>query len=283
MRKTGLCLDVVLKIVKYLSLNDVITIFSNDILPLLQKYKITLPIVEPTNRFMQTMIENINRDQIVSLRLKGNQIRSIMELTSPSILHNVRVVTLLNLQHVNHLNEFKIRLPNLAGLFLRYDKEVDFHSICKVFNYIEQPMQRFKIHCGYLRCPHRHTSIILKKIKNLNETVEYFLLHVTHASMGFLKNCAQYYTTCFLMAITDFIKIMRKVRYVDLIVSSINVDRLLDIKEWTSLVTTCHQLEKITIKVLRNTSQDTQLTENIERIQQELFNVRQNIEFQMTF
>ncbi|CAF3798729.1 unnamed protein product [Rotaria sp. Silwood1] len=220
------------------------------------------------------MIENINRDQIVSLRLKGNQIRSIMELTSPSIFHNVRVVTLLNLQHVNHLNDFKIRLPNLAGPFLRYDSKVDFHSVCKVFNYSEQPMQRFKIHCGYLRCPHRHTSIILKKIKNLNETVEYFLLNVTHASMGFLKNCAQYYTTCFLMAITDFIKIMRKVRH---------VDRLLDIKEWTSLVTTCHQLEKITIKVIRNTSQDIQLTENIERIQQELFNVRQNIEFQMTF
>ncbi|CAF5169485.1 unnamed protein product, partial [Rotaria sp. Silwood1] len=78
---------------------------------------------------MQTMIENINRDQIVSLRLKGNQIRSIMELTSPSIFHNVRVVTLLNLQHVNHLNDFKIRLPNLAGPFLRYDSKVDFHSV----------------------------------------------------------------------------------------------------------------------------------------------------------
>ncbi|CAF2768867.1 unnamed protein product [Rotaria sp. Silwood2] len=283
MRKTGLCLDVVLEIVKYLSLNDVVTIFSNDILPLLEKCKMILPIVEPTNRFMENMIKNINREQIISLRLKGNEIRSIMESTSSSIFHNVIVVTLLNLQHVNHVNEFKTRLPNLAGLSLRYDHEVDFHSVCKVFNYIEQPMKRFKIHCGYLRCPHRHISIMLKKIKNLNETVEYFVLNVAHASMGFIKNCAQYYATCFLMAITDFIKIMRNVRHVGLIIDSINVDRLFDVKEWTSLVTACHQLEKIRIKIIRNTSEDIRLTENIERIQQELSNVRQNIEFQVTF
>ncbi|CAF4061835.1 unnamed protein product, partial [Rotaria sordida] len=120
-KKTSLCWDIILEITKYLSLNDAVTIFPIDILHLLRKYKVRLPIVEPSDRFMKTMIKNIDNEQIVSLHLKENQLRSTIELASASIFTNIISVTLINLQHVNQINEFQTCFPNLICLSLYYN------------------------------------------------------------------------------------------------------------------------------------------------------------------
>ncbi|CAF3619994.1 unnamed protein product [Rotaria sp. Silwood1] len=278
-RKTGLCRDIILEMIIYLSLNDAVTIFSLDILPLLRRYKIRLPIVEPSDTFMKTMIEKIDREQIVSLHLKENQLSSIMFLASSSIFTNIKSITLFNLQQMNQINEFKTPFPNLTCLSFRYDNQVDFHSLCKVFNHIQNPIKRLEIHCDSVRCSHRHTYIILSKIKNLNFTVESFVLDVTGDSMSVKNDCAQFHATCFLMTMADFIKIMRNIRYVRLTVNNINVEKLLDINEWKSLIITCVRLEKIKLKLIKNMPQNTQTKQNILEIQQKLSNVRHNIEF----
>ncbi|CAF1127430.1 unnamed protein product [Rotaria sordida] len=130
-KKTSLCWDIILEITKYLSLNDAVTIFSIDILHLLRKYKVRLPIVEPSDRFMKTMIKNIDNEQIVSLHLKENQLRSTIELASASIFTNIISVTLINLQHVNQINEFQTCFPNLICLSLCYNNEIDFHRLLR--------------------------------------------------------------------------------------------------------------------------------------------------------
>ncbi|CAF4653658.1 unnamed protein product [Rotaria sp. Silwood1] len=278
-RKTSLCWDIVLEIAKYLSLNDIVNIFPIDILPLLQNYKIRLPIIEPSDTFMKIMIEKIDSEQIVSLCLKESHLKSIIQLTSASIFTNIIYLILIDLQHVNLINEFKTYFSNLTCLSLCYNNEIDFHRICKIFNHIQNPIKRFEIHCGYVLCSHRRTRHFFSKINNLNFTIEYFLLDMTHASMTFLTNCSQYYKTCFLMTTTDFIKLMPNIRYVRLIANNINVEKLLDINDWKSLVMACHHLEKVTLKVIKSTSQDAQLTQNILQIQQELSNVRKEIKF----
>ncbi|CAF1415231.1 unnamed protein product, partial [Rotaria sordida] len=195
-KKTSLCWDIILEITKYLSLNDAVTIFSIDILHLLRKYKVRLPIVEPSDRFMKTMIKNIDNEQIVSLHLKENQLRSTIELASASIFTNIISVTLINLQHVNQINEFQTCFPNLICLSLYYNNEIDFHRLCKIFNHIQNPIKRFEIHCDYILCSHRHTSHFFSKINNLKFTIEYFLLDMTHGSMTWINNCSQYHKTC---------------------------------------------------------------------------------------
>ncbi|CAF1450218.1 unnamed protein product [Rotaria sordida] len=205
-----------------------------------------------------------------------------MELASASIFTNIISFTLINLQHVNQINEFQTCFPNLICLSLCYNNEIDFHRLCKIFNHIQNPIKRFEIHCDYILCSHRHTSHFFSKINNLKFTIEYFLLDMTHSSMTWINNCSQYHKTCVLMTTTDFIQIMPNIRYVHLIVNNINIDKLLDINNWKGLVMRCHHLEKITLKTNKSISQDTQLTENILKIQQELSNVRQKIKFHVT-
>jgi hypothetical protein len=271
----------ILEIVKYLSLNDAVTSFSTDILPLLWKCGIKLPIIEPSDIFMKTMIEKIDREQIVSLRLKAAYFKSTMELSSSTIFNNIKILTLLDLQRVGQINNFNIFFPNLTCLSLCYDKEMDFHTLCRIFNHFQNSIKRLKIHCGYVLCSHRRTDLIFKKLNQLNRTIEYLQVDVAHMSMSLRHDCSQYYNTCLLKTTIDFIKIMLNIQYVHLIINEGNVERLLDVNEWKSLVPACRQLKKVILQVTKSMSQDTQLAEKVLKIQKDLSNGEQIIKFEM--
>jgi hypothetical protein len=278
---TGLCWEIILEVVKYLSLNDAVTSFSTDILPLLWKYDIKLPIIEPSDIFMKTMIEKIDREQIVSLCLKAAYFKSTMELSSSTIFNNIKILTLLNLQHVSQINDFKIFSPNLTCLSLCNEKEMDFHTLCRIFNHIQNSIKRLKIHCSYILCSHRRTDLIFKNLKQLNRTIEYLLVDVAHMSMPLRNDCSQYYNTCLLKTTIDFIKIMPNIQYVHLIINEGNVERLLDVNEWKSLVPACRRLKKVILQVTKSMSQDKQLAEKVLKIQKELCHGEQTIKFEM--
>ncbi len=71
------------------------------------------------------------------------------------------------------------------------------------------------------------------------------------------------------------------IRYVRVIINQGHIETLLDGNEWMSLVEKCKQLDKITLKVLRNMSQDVQLEQKIQDIKNSLHSTRQSIKFEI--
>jgi len=266
----------VLKIAEYLSLNDLITTFSFRILPLLP---MKLPIVQPTSEFMRTMIQKINYERIISLRLKADNLISIMEYPSAFILSNIIILILDNLQDVNQINEMKTFFSNLTCLSLRYEGKVSFHRLGNILNQIQIPIQRFEIYCTSIACSHNRTELLF--IRKINPTVETFVLNVAYTSLSLVNNCVQNYPKCVLRTITDFIKIMPNIQSVYLIINKGNVETLLDVGEWMGLAKICNKLEKITLKVITNMSKDTELVQKIQEMKNGLHVVRESIKGQV--
>ncbi len=252
------------------------TIFSVNIIPLLTKYDIILPIVQPSERFMKEIIQKINNKNIISLHLTGNNLRSTMHLASSVTFVNVKSLSINNFQRANDLNELITYFPKLQRLCLYFDNEIDLHNICRLFNQIQIPIKQLEIHCGYILCSHYRTDLVFSKINKFNCTVEFFSLHVRNLVIP--KNlCKQNYDTCFLRTTTDFVKTMLNIRDIRFIINKGNVMKLLDATEWTSLEV-CHNLKKVTIKMIEKTSSDTQLKERILKAQNDLLNARQTIQ-----
>jgi hypothetical protein len=238
-----------------------------------------LPIVQPTDEFMRTMIQKINYERIISLRLKADNLRSIMEYRSAVIFSNIIILILDNLQDVNQINEVKTFISNLTCLSLRYEDEISFHRLGRIANRIQIPIKRFEIYCTSIACSHDRPELLF--IKKHNPTIETFVLNVAHTSLSLVNNCVQNYAKCVLRTITDFIKIMSNIRYVYVIINKGNVETLLDVDEWMAVAKRCEQLEKITLKVIKNMSKDTQLAQKIQEMENGLHIIRESIKFEV--
>ncbi|CAF4737860.1 unnamed protein product, partial [Rotaria sp. Silwood2] len=260
-RKTGLCWEIILQISEYLSLNDAVTIFSTDILRLLQKSKRKLSIVEPSDIFMKTLIKKINNERIISLRIKANSFNSTIKFAPLYIYNNIQSFTLVNLEDKKQINQFKLYFPNLTRLSFYYDTKVNFCVLCKIINQIPKSVKRFEIHCHYIDCPHRHGRQLITSIDQTNDTVEYFLLNMAPSFKTLINICFQGYYACFSVSTIDFIKSMLNVQDVHFIINEYNVKKFLDINEWKNLVEMRQQLRNVILQSVRCMSPDTQLKE----------------------
>lgn len=258
-----------------------INTFSIAILPLLWKYNIQLPIVQPSDEFMKKIIKKINHEQIISLRIKADHFKRTMELANSDTFTNIKSLTFDNLQKLMQIYGIRKYFPRPTSLSLHYTGEIDFHKVCKIFNLIPDSVQRLKIHCGSINCSHDYLKLLFTGIDNFNTIIKYFTLHVGHTSWSLVNHCVQGHKKCILRTITDFIRIMFNIQHVCVIVNKGNVETWLDVNEWTGLVDKCRQLEKITLKVIRNVSNGTQLIEKIQEIEDSLHNKRDSIKFQV--
>ncbi|CAF0858180.1 unnamed protein product [Adineta steineri] len=280
-KETLLCPEIILEIANYLSLNDAVTVFSIDILELLSKYKVLLPLVQPSRLFMKKTIQTIDNTQIISLCLDAIHFTSTMQLASSLIFNNIMSLTLMNFQRLDDTNVFKTYFPKLKRLSLHYNDGVDFHHLCEIFNQIQVPIKQFEIYCDYIRCFHYRTPLIFPKTNKYNPTVESFLIHLRSLIMP-MNWCSQKHDTCFLKTTTNFIRSMGSIRSVRFIINRGNVSKLFDVHQWKTLEM-CDNLKNVTIKVIKNTSQDTQLTQKILKTQSELLKFRQPIQLHVKF
>jgi hypothetical protein len=74
---------------------------------------------------------------------------------------------------------------------------------------------------------------------------------------------------------------MSNIRYVCVILNKGNVETLLDVNEWVSLVTFCNKLEKIKLKMITKPSKDTQIAQKIQDIENQLHTIRESIKFEV--
>jgi hypothetical protein len=276
----GLPWEIIVEIAKYLSLNDAISAFSIDILRLLDNSELNFQLSNPSIPFIKMILKYFKVKQIVSLQL--NAIDEMWSERNLSIFQNVISITLLNLPYDNEILYLEKYFPNLTCLSLWYDNEINFNKFKNLFSQLWQRIKRFEIHCAGTICIHSNTDL-LNKWSMKNSNIEYFFFNVGDLSLISANNCFRYYTSCFLASTIDFIKKMTSIRYVYLIINKYNVEQLLNIYEWKTLINECLQLNKITLEVLGNTFYNEQLKEKGRNIQTQLRTIRQTIKFQIKF
>jgi hypothetical protein len=263
-----------------LSLNDAVATFSSAILPLLCKLKIKLPLIEPSEKFLKKIIPKIEHEQIDCLHLKANQFNRIMELSPLNTYTKVQALILEKFPEKILGYNIRKYFPGVTYFSIHYDGEVNFHRVCKIFQLIHDSIKRFEIHCDAILCSHRRLEYLFNIVRS-NIHIESFILYLDHTSWSVLNKCGQSYRKCLLKTIIDFIRIMSNIRCVRIIVNKGYVETLLGVDEWTELVENCRNLEKITLKVMKNMSQDIKLGEKIQEIENSLHNIRPSIQFQV--
>ncbi len=240
-----------------------------------------LPVIKPSKEFIKIINQSNNQEKILSLRLEANQFKPTMKLASSNTFTNVKSLTIYNFQDTKQICEMKIYFPTITYLCLRYDGEIDFHKVCKIFGLISLSIKRLEIYCDSISCSHYRLEHLFVRTNEFNKTLESFVLHVDHISQSLVNNCRQSHKKCVLQTITDFIKILSNVRYVRIITKKSSIETLLDSVEWTALLDMCQQLEKISLKGTGNASRHIQLVEQIEQIENDLRSKRESMKFEV--
>ncbi|CAF3501203.1 unnamed protein product [Rotaria sp. Silwood1] len=105
-RKTRLCWDIILEIAKYLPINDAISAFSIRILFLLQKPQSKFQLSNLYDPFTKIILPKINKEQIISLQLKGS--RSYFDVKEDFLSQFREVVS-------SKIKRFEIHCPGIFG------------------------------------------------------------------------------------------------------------------------------------------------------------------------
>jgi hypothetical protein len=274
--------EIVLEIAEYLSLNDAVMAFSIAILPLLWKHSRKLPVVEPSEKFMRTVIQKIKPERIISLQIEADHFGPTMELASRDTFKNIKSLTLKNLPKKIGDYEIKKYFPNPTHFSLHYEEEMAFHSVSDIVDLMPDSIKQFEIHCGSILCSHNRLDLLFNRIVHSTMNVHTFVLNVDHTFSSLINQCVQNYNYCLLRTITDFIRIMSlNIEHVSVIINKGNVKTFLDKDEWMELVKICKKLKKITLKVIKNTSQSKELQEKIQEIENGLHIIRRSIQFEV--
>ncbi len=204
-----------------------------------------------------------------------------MKLATSDTFKNVKSLTIFNFQDKKQICEMKTYFSTLTHLILRYNGEIDFHKVSKIFEVIPSSIKRLEICCDSISCSHYRLEHLFTKIFEFNKTVESFMLYVNYISRSLVNMCIQAFAKCVLRTITDFIRIMLNIRYVRIILNQSGIEALLDVIEWVTLLDICRQLEKITLKGMTKMSSKNQLVEIIDEIVENLHCKRESVTFEV--
>ncbi len=262
-------------------MNDAITAFSPVLIPRLNNPQLKFQLANPSVSFMKMIDQKIQPEQIISLQL---QFPHQTDFEFFSIFREVICMSLVNFPYENQIDQYKICFPNLICLSFYYDNEINFHRFHHIFDQLWNGIQRLEIHTTGIPCIHYGISPFENCYK-MNMGIEYFLFDVRHFSLISMNNCFEHSQSCFSMTLIDFIKTMRNIRYVCLMINRNDVEKFFDLELWEDLIMICSKLKKIKIDILGkiNSENDEQLTSNALNIQTCLQNLRQTIKFQIQF
>ncbi|CAM4767684.1 unnamed protein product [Rotaria magnacalcarata] len=273
---------IILEIVKNLTLNDAINAFSNNILPLLSQQETKVEICDPSSLFINTMLQKLTPEQVVSLRLTTSWYRTQEELSRLTRFTNVISLSLLNFQDIRSIEIYRTNFPRLTSLCFWYDNELNFTVFRELLQYLWYSIKRFEVHCPGNFCSHADQD----QCNNLlfaNYNIEYFLFDLSTFPLPPTSDCTKQLPSCFLMTAIDLIKYMLNLRYFQLITNIDSISKLLDLNEWVRMTSYCSRLTKITLRVLGRMKADDEMSQKIVEIQNALCTLSQNTQFQVIF
>jgi hypothetical protein len=222
------------------------------------------------------ILQKIKSEQVVSVRLTHNYDWLPIELSHLSIFPNIISLTLVNLQHIRQIDDFRKAFPNVKCLSLWFDNEVSSQTMANILQQVRHLFTRLKIHCAEPICTYQPYLEWSR-----DTTIEYFQLDVGHFPLNSMNSDLQDYNINFFITTINCIKYMNNLRYVHLIINNYSLQKFLDVNEWKDLVQKCHRLTKITSQVTGYILKDEKLIEKVGNIQKGLCEIRKKSKFQL--
>ena len=263
-------------------MNDAISAFSINVLLLLNKPLSRFQLSNPYDPFIKRILPKIKSEQITSLQFNTRPLCNNIE---PDCLSSLREVTSVSFNHPAYYTQISRYIgcfSNLTRVSLYSDDRLDYEILKSALQQIGQKVKRFEIHCPKLVC----TNDDSKKLggrSTLTTRIEYFLLDVACYSSTSTNHRLKHDQSSSFMPIADLMRKMPNTRRIHIIGKTFDVERCLDEEQW-KLVNMCPELEKIIVKVLRETSQDRRFfTRKAVEIQTMLRTTRPTITFQIRF
>ena len=268
-----------LEIMKYLTLNDAVNAFSNNIFPMLRQHLRLTEIYESFDLSTDTIVRKLIPENIVSLRLNTEYQWTESELDTLTIFTNVTSLTLLNFQDMITINIYKTYFPKLIRLALWYDNQIDFNVVKDIFVYLQHSIRQFEIHCPALVCSHNLVDQSGETFTG-SFSIQYFVLDMGNFSLPSISDCFYHEQSCLLRTTIPFLANMHNIQHFRLITNSYNAHILLDVDEWIRLIYTIDPLRKVTLQILRSMPSDEDILQKLTQLQSQLF---RRVKFQVTF
>lgn len=267
-----------MEITKYLTLNDIIKTFSADILPFLRKYHSKCHLANPSNTLIDSILQKIKLEQIVSLRLNAALYWSAREIAPLASLTHIVSLTLFDFHLVELISLSENFFPALLRLSLCCDNGFDLTALKEILQHLHKPIKRLEFRCKQGLCRYacwNHSDTTLPP----NFSVEYLLVDL---GLSYIL-LDDYDRPTFLIVLTNLIKHMSNIRWIRLLTAVHNLEKLLFVNEWKSLLYACDRLRKITLEISHHTVVDCQWTEKAMEIEKVLRADRATIKFQLFF
>ncbi|UJR19503.1 hypothetical protein I4U23_022632 [Adineta vaga] len=238
--------DIIDEIIKYLPLNDIINVFTPQILHKLYKDQVKVHVHHhPNNEVLNNLIRKLHPEQIISLDLQYLSTYSKIPFISLSMYAELISLTLMNCQNINHIIGLPMNFPNLRRLSLKYDYSICLRSVQRLWNSSLELINRLEISCadlfddGETYAPEYST----------NNSIQYFLLDVKRHSLNLSYS---------IKLTIDFIKNMFNLRYFWIITQKNNQNNISDFSLWINLIQECPQLRKGTVFQVDGSSENKQ-------------------------
>jgi hypothetical protein len=115
---TGLCPDVLVRVCKYLLLDEAINAFSASIIPLLRQAHVKVHLNNPSRQSLVMITRCLDSRQIVSLRVTDDVQRRILNFSAFRMFDQLAGVTLLSETGTDSIDDVLQYLPNVRHLSL---------------------------------------------------------------------------------------------------------------------------------------------------------------------
>ena len=271
-----MCPDVQVEISRYLTLEETINTFSISILPLLRQAHTKVHLVDASNRFLQIISQHLHQNQISSVRLPANLVKSRYDFSSFQGFDQLVGLTLLNPPGLYAITRFLLWVPTVRTVSLLFDDESKFQYFRGHFYSAVINVARLHIRCrGSNYSPFISEEVSCPYMKNT--TTKSFIFDSGHHRLRSNGYCLVNPQTCFLQSITKFIASLINVRRVRFITNRLGLQVFLQIDRWQELISQCAHLDRIVIQLL----DDGDFQRQAEDIEQVLRQFRPELTFRI--
>ena len=274
-RSNFLCPDVVIEIVKYLSLPDAIHAFSIGILSMLRQEQTKIHLDNPSHRFLQMIPQHFDPRRIASLRVTDDFRSSDHNLSLLRTFDQLLHLTVVSQRKTHLINRLLGHLPNVRFVSLLLDEAIN----CDHFGQLKQALRdhsatHLRIRCADVSCGHPRDDDSLEHYIQ-NTSITSCVFDFGHDPMHSRRQCRRKDPFCFFDSAMKFIETMINVRRVQFMTVRSQIETFLQVLLWEKLISRCIHLDRVVIKVL-DVGDYTQEAANIE---QELRRTRPGISF----
>ena len=275
-RSTPFCPDIVIEIIKYLSLVDTINAFSIGILPWLQGAFAKIHLVNPSTSLLEMIRQQLDPRQIAALRIADDFPILQRDLLTLRTFDRLISVTLLSKEEATAFDHLRHYLPNVHRLSIWFKNESKSHHFSLLLDLSSPQITRLEIRCpAYASIDFRTEYQLQHNMKNT--TITSFVLDMEYYPRHQGEFRHDHYSPHLLNLALEFIKSLVSIRRVRFVTNRDNIKTLLQLNQWQQLIAECLSLERVIIQLVGNRD----FTQEVANVEQELRQLRPSIVFRI--